>query len=217
MSCFSLEVSDKTCFCFLGSDFNLFVGLFKVFKCKTHTLGRERVWGNFLSEGCGFRSSIPGPALGSEVSAWSKNLPSTAVWLISASMRRKKRLQLGILRWDSLKSEVEEKGTKCLQKKSTAAFLGSILFGLLTVVRPTLSSEQSQHRKRVTETAQKSLTSWILLLKIHIFTITDKWWCASHRNVLAFANLPTVAPNPQPTPSFSFTWKIRLSQIPLTP
>lgn len=49
---FSLEVSDKTCFCFVGSDCNLFVGLFKVFKCKTHTLGREglrellqrRVW-----------------------------------------------------------------------------------------------------------------------------------------------------------------------------
>lgn len=60
---------------------------------------------------------------------------------------------------NSLKSEVEEKGTKCLEKKSTVAFLGSILFGLLTVVRPTLSSERSQHRKRVTETAQKSLTS----------------------------------------------------------
>lgn len=85
------------------------------------------------------------------------------------------------------------------------------------MVRATLSSEQSQHRKCVTETAQKNLTSWILLLKIHIFTITDKWWCASHRNVLAFANLPTVAPNPPPILSFSFIWKTRLHQISLTP
>ena len=38
-------------------------------------------------------------------------------------------------------------------------FWGWILFGLLTVVRATLSSEQSQHRKFVTKTAQKSLTS----------------------------------------------------------
>lgn len=87
------------------------------------------------------------------------------------------------------------------------------LFGLLTVVRATLSSEQSQHRKCVTKTAQKSLTSWILLLKIHIFTITDKGWCASHRNVLAIANLPTVAPNPWPVPFFSFAWNTRLPQI----
>lgn len=51
------------------------------------------------------------------------------------------------------------KNPKCCKKKRTVAFLGSILFGLLTVVRATLSSEQSQHRKCVTETAQKSLTS----------------------------------------------------------
>lgn len=46
-----------------------------------------------------------------------------------------------------------------LQEKGAVEFLGSILFGLLTVVRATLSSEQSQQRKCVTETAQKSLTS----------------------------------------------------------
>ena len=82
------------------------------------------------------------------------------------------------------------------------------------MVRATLSSEQSQHRKFVTKTAQKSLTSWILLLKIHIFTITDKGWWASHRNALAIANLPTVAPNPWPSPFFSLAWNTRLPPPP---
>ena len=51
------------------------------------------------------------------------------------------------------------KKEQALQGKSIIRFWGWILFGLLTVVRATLSSEQSQHRKCVTKTAQKSLTS----------------------------------------------------------
>lgn len=51
------------------------------------------------------------------------------------------------------------KKEQTLQGKSVIRFWGWILFGLLTVVRATLSSEQSQHRKCITETAQKSLTS----------------------------------------------------------
>lgn len=53
----------------------------------------------------------------------------------------------------------EEKGTSIARKKRNQVLGMDFLFGLLTVVRATLSSEQSQHRKCVTKTAQKSLTS----------------------------------------------------------
>lgn len=146
--CFSFRVSDKTCFCFLGSDFNLFVGLYKVFQMsEIHSRQREgledipqdKVWPWQYPAG-----------------SWPRHLSPNARLLPSASVEKEKHLWSRISRWNSLKSEEEEKGTKCYKKKSTGEFLGSILFRLLTVVRATLSSERSQHRKCITETAQKS-------------------------------------------------------------
>lgn len=59
MSCFSLEVSDETCFYFLGSDFNLFVGLDKVFKCQTYTPDRG-FEGSSLAQSVASVAALPG-------------------------------------------------------------------------------------------------------------------------------------------------------------
>lgn len=169
----------------------------------TFPLEGRGFWGNSSAQSVAWAAALRGLPLALRLLLGAGAcLSLAAVWLISASVWwRLKCLWLGILRWESLKSEVEVKGKKMLQeKKHSRGFWDQFYLGFSQWLEPLCLQEQSQHRKCVTETAQKSLTSWILLLKIHIFTITDKWWCASHRNVLAFANLLTVAPNPPPTP-----------------
>lgn len=98
----------------------------------------------------------------SEISSWQskgfegkssgQKVPSAQVPVLTAVMSLSLYVEVRNLKG-------RRKKEQALQGKSIIRFWGWILFGLLTVVRATLSSEQSQHRKCVTKTAQKSLTS----------------------------------------------------------
>lgn len=100
--------------------------------------------------------------------------------------------------WNLRKKKKEQ---SAIRKKAQENFWDRFYFGFSQWLEP-LCLQNDHSTGNASLRLPRSLTSWILLLKIHVFTITDKWWCASHRNVLAFANLPTVAPNPWLTPSF---------------
>ena len=157
------------------------MGLYQSFQTsQIHPRQREGLLGNSPD-----RSAL---CSGASLSLAQEPVPDGCVTSLSLCVEERRACALRNIEVRPLQVWGGRNGNECYKEKEQSSFGDGFYLGFSQWLRATLSSEQSQHGKCVTETAQKSLTSWILLLKIHIFTITDKGWCASHRNVLAFAN-----------------------------